>query len=108
MLFDLCEIHRVSLGFLTLFAVLTPDWLKLAHASIGDRDLAFRRCVGNCESTGCIELRSGTQQLAAAGCNVACPSTNKMPVPAHLRLLRWSCTDDCRCVPECADISHKT
>jgi hypothetical protein len=62
------------------------------------RDPAFRWCVSNCAGgDGCVMLPPAVSKHAAAECTAACPAQFDHPVPQALRLLRWSCEDDCRC-----------
>ena len=62
------------------------------------RDPAFQWCVSNCAGgDGCVMLPPAVSKRAAAECTAACPAQFDHPVPKLLRLLRWSCEDDCRC-----------
>jgi hypothetical protein len=61
------------------------------------RDPAFQWCVSNCAGgDGCVMLPPAVSKHAAAECTAACPAQFDHPVPMALRLLRWSCEDDCR------------
>jgi hypothetical protein len=62
------------------------------------RDPAFQWCVRNCAGgDGCVMLPPALSGHAAVECTAACPGQFDHPVPAGVRLLRWSCADDCGC-----------
>lgn len=64
-------------------------------ASVGDRDPLFKGCVRRCvmDGSGCVAL-PGSE--AAPVCNAMCVNQTANPAPKSLRLLGWSCRDDCR------------
>ena len=70
--------------------------VRLAQASIGDRDYTFRQCTDGCEQTGCIGVVSAQLAASQMPCDVACPSLNGQKVPLSLQLFGWTCQDDCR------------
>ena len=61
------------------------------------RDPAFHWCVSGCAGgSGCVALPLGTAPMDA-DCRAACPLQRQHPPSLPVRLLRWSCRDDCRC-----------
>ena len=76
--FLLCEIQNISVSMVKLLhALALLSTLKFLNASIGDRDVNFRKCTTKCNSV--------------------CDSS---AFPLSLKLTRWSCQDDCnyRCM----------
>ena len=63
------------------------------------RDAAFRWCVDVCASgAGCVMLPPEMEH-PHTGCVAACPGQIDVRPPAAVRAFRWSCRDDCQCVP---------
>lgn len=85
-------------GRLNIFpavALLALCWVGTCFGSIGDRDPLFKGCVRRCitDSTGCVSLHDSQ---TAPDCSAACAGQKKHPAPMALKLLGWSCRDDCR------------
>nr|SVE69827.1 EOG090X0702 [Eubosmina coregoni] len=63
---------------LTVFSIICINHAKNIMASTGDRSQMFYTCLQKCLKTNCSE------------------STISYELPLHLKLLQWTCSDDCK------------
>ncbi|RKP07945.1 Per1-like-domain-containing protein [Thamnocephalis sphaerospora] len=69
--------------YLRLLLVLAAIWLPLSvQASAGEHEPTFLRCTSDCQAQRCMRVVDGSREAVN-------------PLPLYLRLLGWSCPDDC-------------
>ena len=89
-LFSMQCLSCTALRTLLVLLLLSTSLPCRALASEGDRSPHYQACVHTCLGTGCAHVPPSPPY-----CDLACPHFNRRPIPWELRVMRWSCADDC-------------